>query len=202
MKRCVSRPFEFTEEIVSMDHDVSQVDQNAYIAPNAVIVGDVSIGSECTVLFNVTLRGDGGGRIVIEDGSNIQENCCLHVDRGGLTHVGRGVTVGHGAILHGCSIGDGSMVGMGAIVIDGARIGKNCLIGAGSLVTGTADVPDGMLVIGSPAKAVRPLREEELAMLSEAASEYVNTGRKLAEQGVLGYNFTSGFTRSFEKGMS
>lgn len=169
----------------------ARISPDAYVAPNATIIGDVTVKDRCTVLFNATLRGDGGGRIVIEEGSNVQENCCLHVGYDGLTYVGRNVTVGHGAILHGCYIDDGSLIGMGSIVIDGARIGKNCLIGAGSLVTGTANIPDGMLVMGSPAKALRPLSDEELAMLPTAADEYIAIGRELSAQGVLladGYN--------------
>lgn len=168
-----------------MDYPEAKVSPKSMIAKNATILGDVTIGDDCTVLFNATLRGDGGGRIVIDDGANVQENCCLHVSHDGLTYVGKGATVGHGAILHGCTIGDGSLVGMGAIVIDGARIGKNCLVGAGALVTGSADIPDGMLVIGSPAKAVRPLNESELAMLTNSAANYVRIGKDLVAQGVL-----------------
>ena len=109
----------------------------------------------------------------------------MHVSRRFDTIIGDDVTVGHGAIVHGCTIGDGTIVGMGSIVIDGAKVGKNCLIGAGALVTGAANIPDGMLVIGSPAKAVRALTDEELAGNLASAEEYVKTGAKLVASGHL-----------------
>lgn len=109
----------------------------------------------------------------------------MHVPIDGDVVVGDDVSVGHGAILHGCTIGDGTLVGMGAIVLDGARIGKNCLIGAGALVTGKMDAPDGSLIIGSPAKVARELSEEELEGLKVNCAEYVRIGRELAEEGLL-----------------
>lgn len=109
----------------------------------------------------------------------------MHVPVDGDVVVGNDVSVGHGAILHGCTIGDGTLVGMGAIVLDGAKVGRRCLIGAGALVTGKMDVPDGMLVMGSPAKVVRPLTDEELEGLAVNAAEYVRCGRELAEGGLL-----------------
>ena len=117
--------------------------------------------------------------------TNIQELGCLHVPINGDVVVGEEVSVGHGAILHGCTIGDGSLVGMGAIVLDGAKIGRNCLIGAGALVTGKMDAPDGVLIMGSPAKIVRELTEGELESLHMNCKEYVGIGRALAEEGLL-----------------
>lgn len=157
----------------------------AKIAKNAIVTGNVEIGADCTVLFNAVLRGDCDGYIEVGDGSNIQEGVCVHVAKGGGTVIGRNVTVGHGAIVHGCTIGDGSLIGMGAIVIDGARVGARCLIGAGALVTGTANIPDGMLVLGSPARAIRALSPEELADLENAAAEYVRVGKDLFAKGLL-----------------
>lgn len=161
------------------------IDPTANIAASALVVGDVEIGPEVTVLHNATLRGDCNGRIVIGARSNVQELACIHVPLDGDTVIGERVSVGHGAILHGCTIGSGTLVGMGAIVIDGARIGEDCLVGAGALVTGTADIPDGMLVVGSPAKAVRPLTEEERASLAVNIEEYVKIGQELKEDGLL-----------------
>ena len=168
-----------------MENDDLRIDPSACIAENATLIGDVIIGKDCTVLFNATLRGDIGGKVIVGDRTNIQENACLHVPMGADTVVGSDVSVGHGAILHGCTIGDGTLVGMGAIVLDGAKVGRNCLIGAGALVTGTADIPDGMLVIGSPAKAVRALSEEEISGLSVNVEEYIKIGKDLAAQGIL-----------------
>lgn len=168
-----------------MDYDRMDIDPSARIARNAVVIGDVTLGADVTVLFNATLRGDCRGRIIVGERTNIQELACVHVPLGGDTVIGSDVSVGHGAILHGCVIGDGTLVGMGATVLDGARVGRDCLIGAGALVTGGADIPDGMLVVGSPARAKRPLTDEELAGLRENADEYVAIGRDLAAQGLL-----------------
>lgn len=168
-----------------MNYHCASIHPNAYVAPNATILGDVIVSEECTVLFNAVLRGDCGGHIYVGRGSNIQEGACVHVPLGGKTVIGERVTVGHGAILHGCSIGDNTLIGMGAIVIDGAKIGENCLVGAGALVTGTADIPNGMLVIGSPARAVRPLNAEEIADLTRNAEEYIEIGKDLVANGVF-----------------
>lgn len=158
---------------------------SARIARNATVVGDVEIGADATILFNATLRGDLDRKIIIGDRTNVQELACIHVPMDADTIIGNDVSVGHGAILHGCTIGNGSLIGMGAIVLDGARIGERCLVGAGALVTGKADIPDGMLVIGSPAKAIRKLTEEELESIADNAAEYVRIGKDLAEQGLL-----------------
>lgn len=168
-----------------MNYGTPEIHPSAKIAKNATIVGDVTIGEDVTVLYGATLRGDCRGHIYVGNRSNIQELVCIHVPLDGDTVIGEDVSVGHGAILHGCTIGDGTLVGMGAIVLDGARVGKNCLIGAGALVTGTADIPDGMLVIGSPAKAVRPITDKELAGLKENCDEYIKIGRELEQDGLL-----------------
>lgn len=170
-----------------MDYFAARIHPNSFIARNATIVGDVEVGENCTILFGATLRGDCGGRVVLGRGSNVQEGACVHVPIGGDTVIGENVTVGHGAVVHGCVIGDGTIVGMGSVVIDGARVGQNCLIGAGALVTGKADIPDGMLVLGSPARAVRPLTEEELQGTLDSAEEYRKVGKDLAEQDLLAY---------------
>ena len=157
----------------------------AHIARNATVIGDVTLGPETTVLHGATIRGDFGGTIEVGAGANIQENCCVHVNTGEVTRIGENVTVGHGAIVHGCDIGAGSLIGMGAVVIDRARIGERCLVGAGSLVTGTADIPDGWLAMGSPAKPIRPLTEDELQSLDDAAAEYRAIGKDMERAGLL-----------------
>ena len=139
-----------------------------YQAPDAVITGNVSLGRDVSILYGAVLRGD-SGQISIGDRTNIQDRCILHEK----TVVGSGCTIGHGAIVHGCTIGDGSLIGMGSIVLDGASIGKNCLVGAGSLVTGKVHAPDGVLLLGSPAKVIRPLSREELDDLENSANNYV-----------------------------
>lgn len=157
----------------------------AHVATNATIIGDVTIGEECCILFNAVIRGDCGTFVKLGDRTNVQEGACLHVSHDAPTVVGHDVTIGHAAVVHGCTIGDHSLVGMGATVLDGAQVGSHCLIGAGALVTGTARIPDGMLVVGSPARAKRPLTDEEMASLDANADEYVQVGYQLAQEGWL-----------------
>ena len=144
-----------------------------YMAPGAHAVGDVVLGENVNIWYGAVLRGD-TGKITVGKGSNIQDNCVLHEE----TTVGVDCTVGHGAILHGCAVGDRCLIGMGAIVLNGAKIGKHCIVGAGSLVTGKMDAPEGSLILGSPAKVVRPLTAEEIGALKEDAVHYI----RLAEE--------------------
>lgn len=162
-----------------------KVDPEARIAPNATLAGDISLGPDVTVLFNATLRAEKGGRIVVGAGTNIQEHCCLHIEYGCTLSVGRGTTVGHGAILHGCTIGDNTLVGMGAIVMNDAVVGDNCLIGAGALVPNGMRIPDGTLVMGMPAKQRRMLTDEEIAANRRSAAGYIDDGINLAENGIV-----------------
>ncbi len=159
----------------------SGISKLAYIAEESVIVGDVTIGDESTVLYYAVLRGD-NGPIRIGQRTNIQEHCILHTDPGHQLLIGNDVTVGHGCILHGCQIDDETMIGMGTIVMNGAKIGKHCLIGAGSLVTENTHIPDGFLAFGRPAKPVKPLNEKQLLMLKNSAAAYVETGKKLLDR--------------------
>ena len=148
-----------------------QTDEDVVILPGAAVVGDVTFGPDCSVWFNAVIRGD-GKPITLGRGCNVQDCAVLHSDVF-PTVLGNRVTVGHGAIVHGCSVGDNTVIGMGAIVLNGAKIGKNCMVGAGALVTGKTDAPDGSLLVGNPAKVVRPLTEAEIAGLRENAEHYV-----------------------------
>ena len=152
--------------------------QSASIAEQAVIVGDVTIGDESTILYHAVLRGD-DNRIVIGDGTNIQDNCTVHASEDAPTMIGSHVTVGHNAILHGCTIGDNTLIGMGAIVMDHTIIGKNCLIAAGSLVLENQKIPDGSMVMGSPAKVKRALTLDEMESLEESAQHYIRVGSRM-----------------------
>lgn len=149
------------------------ISDKAYITKTAVIEGDVTIEKDVSIWYGAVLRGDLAS-IYVGEGSNVQENCTLHVDRNCPVKIGKGVTIGHGAIIHGCEVGDNSLIGMGAIVLNGAVIGKNCIIGAGALVTGGTVIPDNSLVIGSPGKVKREVTEAEIAANRENAEEYVN----------------------------
>ena len=142
-----------------------------WIAEEAVLIGNVLIEEMASVWFGAVLRGD-NERITIGAGSNVQENTVMHTDPGYPLVVGKGCTIGHKAMLHGCTIGDNTLIGMGAIVLNGARIGRDCLIGAGALVTEGRVIPDGSLVVGAPAKVVRALDEAAIEQLRESALSY------------------------------
>ena len=146
---------------------------DALIAPNAVVVGDVTLGKDVNIWYSAVLRGDTGA-ISIGEGTNIQDCCVVHEQ----TQVGAYCTVGHGAILHGCTVGDGCLIGMGAIVLNGAVLGDRCLVGAGALVTGKMNAPAGSLLLGNPAKVIRSLTAEELADMSADAQSYIRRAKE------------------------
>lgn len=148
-----------------------------YIADDADIIGDVCMEEDVNIWYHATIRAD-AAKITIGKGSNIQDNCVLHVDEDFPLSVGEYVTVGHGAILHGCSIGDNTVVGMGAILLNGCEIGKNCIIGAGALVTQGSVIEDGSVVMGNPGKVKRKVREEEITHNRENAREYIQHAEK------------------------
>ena len=150
-----------------------------WIAPTATLIGDVLLHEDVGIWFGAVLRGD-NERISIGARSNIQEGVTMHTDAGFPLHVGADCTVGHNAILHSCHVGDGSLIGMGAIVLNGARIGRHCLVGAGALVTENKSFPDGSLIVGSPAKVVRPLDAATIAALKSSAERYVANWRRYA----------------------
>lgn len=156
------------------------VDEGAYIAPGAIVIGDVTIGKDCSIWFHSTVRAD-REPIVIGDRSNVQDNAVLHVEDGFPVVIGRDVVIGHGAIIHGCEIEDGTMVGMGAIVLNGAKIGKHCIIGAGALVTQNSIIPDNSLVLGSPGKVKREVTEEEIKEHEHNVAAYVRHGKEYKE---------------------
>jgi carbonic anhydrase/acetyltransferase-like protein (isoleucine patch superfamily) len=143
-----------------------------FIADSASVMGSVIIENNASIWYNASIRGDIEPIIIGED-SNVQDGCVLHTSLGFKVDIGKGVTVGHMAMLHGCTIGDYTLVGMNSILLDGARIGKNCIIGAGTLVTGGTEIPDNSLVLGSPGKVVKQVSEEQIKMLRESAAHYV-----------------------------
>jgi carbonic anhydrase/acetyltransferase-like protein (isoleucine patch superfamily) len=150
---------------------IPTIDDSAYIAPTAQIIGKVDVQAGASVWFGVTIRGD-NELITIGKHSNVQESCTLHTDMGFPLTLGEHVTVGHQAMLHGCTVGDGSLIGIQAVVLNGAKIGKHCLIGAGALVTEGKEIPDYSLVVGSPGKVIRSLTEAEIAGLQKNAQHY------------------------------
>ncbi len=158
---------------------------DSWIAPNATLVGKVKLEPGASVWFNAVLRGD-NELIHIGENSNVQDGTVMHTDMGFPLSVGKGVTIGHNAMLHGCTVGDYSLVGINAVVLNGAKIGKYCIIGANSLIAEGKEIPDGSLVVGSPGKVVRELNEQQMKMLEAGAAHYVHNAqryaRELAEQ--------------------
>ena len=148
------------------------IDSTAWVADSAQVIGDVHLGDHASVWFGAVLRGD-NTRLHIGCRSNIQDGAIIHSDVGSPVHLGDDVTVGHQAMLHGCTVGDGSLIGIQAVVLNGARIGKGCLVAAGAVVTEGKEFPDGSLIMGAPAKVARELTPEQLAGLLRSAASYV-----------------------------
>ena len=156
------------------------VDPSAYVAETAVIAGDVCLEAESSVWFGAVLRGD-AAPITVSKKANIQDNAVVHADHGEDVVIGEGVTVGHGAIIHGCTIGKYSMIGMGAIVLSKARVGERCIIGAGAVVKEKDVIPDGSMVVGVPGKVIKQLTPEQMKYLEHNCEEYVRLSRRYME---------------------
>ena len=150
-----------------MTYELRKTDENVLIAEGASVTGDVRLAKGVSIWYGAVLRGD-MGPITVGTDTNIQDGAILHEE----TVVGRGCTIGHGAIVHGCTVGDNVLIGMGATVLSGAKIGDNCIVGAGALVTGKMDAPAGSMLLGSPAKVIRPLTEAEIEGVRESARGY------------------------------
>ncbi|MGH8808572.1 MAG: gamma carbonic anhydrase family protein [Noviherbaspirillum sp.] len=162
--------------IYQLGEHAPDIAPSAYVADSANLIGKVRIEAKASVWFDVTIRGD-NELITVSENSNVQEGCILHTDPGYPLTVGKNVTVGHQAMLHGCTIDEGSLIGIQAVILNGAKIGKNCLVGAGALVTEGKEFPDNSLIIGSPAKAVRTLNEEDIARMHGNTANYVKRGQ-------------------------
>ncbi|WP_159914226.1 gamma carbonic anhydrase family protein [Pantoea sp. 18069] len=163
--------------IYELDGRAPQMAASAWVADSAQVIGDVVLGEDVSIWFGSVLRGD-TATLQIGAGSNIQDASVLHADPGKPLVVGERVTVGHQVMLHGCTIGDESLIGIGAVILNGAKIGRNCLVGAGALVTEGKEFPDGSMIIGSPAKAVRDLTPEQIEGLRKSAQHYIDNARR------------------------
>ena len=166
--------------IYELDGVAPQVHTQAWVAPSAQVMGQVSVGAGASIWFGTVVRGD-TERITVGADSNIQDASVLHADAGQPLVIGERVTVGHQAMLHGCTVGDESLIGIGAIVLNGAKIGKNCLVGAGALVTEGKEFPDGSMILGSPAKVVRQLTPEQIEGLRQSAQHYKTNAQRFAK---------------------
>lgn len=162
--------------IYQLGEDAPVIDPSAYVADAANVIGKVKIEANASIWFNVTIRGD-NELITVGENSNVQEGCVFHTDPGFPLMISKNVTVGHQAMLHGCTVAEGSLIGIQAVILNGAKIGKNCLVGAGALITEGKEFPDNSLIIGSPAKAVRTLSEEDIVRMHGNTSNYVKRGQ-------------------------
>ena len=151
-----------------------------WVAPNANVIGDVTLEKNTSIWFNATLRGD-IENIYVGEGSNVQDGSVLHTDPGYPLKIGKNVTVGHLVMLHGCTIGDNSLIGIGAVILNNAKIGNNCVIGAKSLITENKEIPDNSLVVGSPGRVIRKLTEEEVKAVKENAIRYQKNWKKYSK---------------------
>jgi len=163
--------------LYALDGRSPGVSETAWIAPGCHVIGNVTLAENVSIWFNCTLRGD-NELIEVGEGSNIQENTVCHTDPGCPLIVGQGCTIGHKAMLHGCIIGDNSLIGMGATILNGAKIGNNCLIGAGALIPEGKDIPDGSLVMGMPGKVVRELSADQIQSLRNSALHYQENAKR------------------------
>ena len=154
-----------------------QLGENAWVAPNATVIGDVRLGANASIWWNATLRGD-NDPIHIGANTNIQDGSVLHTDEGIPMHIGANVTVGHLVMLHGCTVGDGSLIGIGSVVLNRAVIGKGCIVGANTLIPEGKVFPDRVLIVGSPGKVVRELSDDDVAKLQQSAAHYVDNARR------------------------
>ncbi len=163
--------------LYQLDEHSPQLAEGAWVADSAEVMGQVRMGARASVWFNTVVRAD-NELITIGAETNIQDGTVLHCDPGKPLHIGQGVTVGHNVMLHGCTVGDHSLIGIGAVVLNEAVIGKNCLVGAGALVTEGKTFPDGSMILGSPAKAVRQLTPEQIEGLKRIAQGYVQNAER------------------------
>jgi len=163
--------------IYELDGNAPQLSEGAWVAESAEVIGKVELHKDASVWPKVVIRGD-NDLIQVGEGSNVQDASVLHTDPGYPLLIGKNVTVGHKVMLHGCNIGDGSLIGIGAVVLNGAKIGKGCLVGAGALVTEGKEFPDGSMIIGSPAKAVKELTPQQIAGINDIAGRYVKNAQR------------------------
>ncbi|MBO6480691.1 MAG: gamma carbonic anhydrase family protein [Pelagibacteraceae bacterium] len=163
--------------IYDLEKNVPEISSDSWVAPNAIIIGKVKLEKNSSIWFNAVLRGD-IEKIVIGENSNIQDGSVLHTDPGCPLTVGKGVTVGHMVMLHGCEISDDALIGIGSTILNKAKIGKNCIIGANTLVTENKVIPDNSLVLGSPGKVIRKVTDDEIKVICENAKHYVENSKR------------------------
>lgn len=167
--------------LYALDGHAPDLHEDTWVAPDANLIGKVVLEKGASVWFGTTIRAD-HEEIRVGEGSNVQENCVMHIDEGFPLTIGRNCTIGHKVMLHGCTIGDNTLVGMGATILNGAKIGKNCLIGAGALITENKEIPDNSLVMGSPGKVVREVDAKNAQRITFSALHYQENMRKFRDR--------------------
>ena len=163
--------------IYQLNHQIPKIGKDAYVAPSADVIGSVILGAEASVWFGAVLRGD-NDVITVGERSNVQDNSVIHVDKGVPVSVGSDVSIGHSVVIHGCSIGDRSLIGNGAVILDFAEIKEDCLVGAGALVTPGKTFPARSLIVGAPARVARELNDEEIAQLRANVDSYLSKTKR------------------------
>ena len=163
--------------IYDFEGQTPKIDPGSWVAPNAVIIGRVELKKNSNIWFNTTLRGD-LEPIIIGENYNVQDGSVLHTDPGCPLRIGKDVSIGHIGMLHGCTIGDNSLIGIGAVILNNAKIGKNCIIGAKALITENKEIPDNSLVVGAPGRVVRKLTDEEIGKITENAKHYQDNWKR------------------------
>lgn len=163
--------------VYRLGDDAPRIAASAWVADSADVIGRVQLDDEASVWYGAVLRGDNEW-LTIGRGTNIQDGSVLHSDPGSPLTLGSGITVGHQVMLHGCTVGDGSLIGIQSVILNGARIGRHCIVGAGALITEGKEYPDGSLIIGSPAKVARMLTPEQIQRLAQSARQYVDNARR------------------------
>lgn len=153
------------------------IEENVHIGEHVVVIGDVTLKKDSNIWFGTVIRGD-EDKVVVGEGTNVQENSVIHVSKNSPVIIGNGCTIGHGAIIHGCSMGNNVLVGMGTIILNGVKIGNNTIIGAGSLITQNKEFEDGVLILGNPAKVVRKLTDEEIQSIKESYLNYIELSKE------------------------
>ena len=163
--------------IYKLENLIPEIDSSCFIAPNATIIGQATLAANVSIWFNVVIRAD-MDIIKIGKNTNIQDGCILHVDKDIPMIIEKNVTVGHKVMLHGCNIGENTLIGMNAVVLNGAKVGKNCIVGANALITENMEIPDGSVVVGSPAKIIKEVNAATQEKLALSAAHYVNNGQR------------------------
>ena len=163
--------------IYQLGDDAPRIDPSAWVAESAQVIGRVAVGAQASIWYGAVIRGDNDW-ITVGERTSIQDGCVLHTDAGVPLALGAGVTVGHQAMLHGCTVGDNSLIGIQTVILNGARIGRNSIVGAGALVTEGKEFPDGVLIVGRPAKVVRELTPEQIERLKWSAAHYVDNAER------------------------